>query len=106
MADHSTITVSKALKAELDADRGEGDTWNGYLRRLHEESGSASTIDRTSGLTEGDLEAIRAVIEDVAVDSDQDDPDSERADRFAIDYDYLREIVREELRRALDDMVR
>lgn len=104
MADHTTITVSKELKEELDADRAEGETWNEYLRRLHGEGGPPATDDRASGLSEDDLEGIRTAFRAVAADLDRGEPDREHADR--VDDDRLREIVREEVRRALEDVVR
>jgi len=43
MAEHTTISVSKNLKRDMDERRGEDESWNDYLKRMHGQD-SAATV--------------------------------------------------------------
>lgn len=100
MAEHTTITVSNDLKADLAADKPAGETWNEYLRRLHEGSPAR---EPTGDVASMDPDRLRTVVREAL--EEQDVSERDRTDE-GIDYDCVREIVREEVRRVLEDVIR
>lgn len=105
VSDYTTITVSKEVKEDLESDIEDGETWNEYLQRLHEKPEQAETESPTevSGASFGELKAL---LQALAEEKDVDQPAVVADSTQDIDYDHVREIVREEVRRALEEIVR
>lgn len=106
MPEYTTITVSKELKEELNSEISEEETWNEYLQRLKSEKPEQETVDNRDGLSENDLNQIREMFREVSGNLDREETGSSQAEDAEIDYNHLREIVREEVRRALEEIVR
>lgn len=105
MSDYTTITVSKGVKEDLESDIEDGETWNEYLQRLSEKPEHAETESSTEVSEEG-VDEIKVLLQDLAEERDVDQSSVISDSTQDIDYDHVREIVREEVRRALEEIVR
>lgn len=103
MSNYTTITVSKELKEELDSGIEEGETWNEYLKRLKEGDSIQGNLGTSEGLSDEDYNQLRTLFQEAVETKDSDSNQDESDD---IDYTRIREIVREEVRRALEEIVR
>lgn len=106
MSEYTTITVSKELKEELDAGMADGETWNDYLQRLKQGALEPDTTESTQRVSEMDPAELRAVFQDAAEEFTSSESAAGTVEQADIDYDHIREIVRDETRRALEDILR
>ncbi|QLH83847.1 hypothetical protein [Halosimplex pelagicum] len=104
MSEYTTVTLTKDIKDQLSDSMQEGETWNEYLQRLQAESSDQEPTE--SSLSEEDFSQIRAIVQETSQETVQADAAREQFEDVEIDYDYIREIVREEVRRALEELVR
>jgi|GEM_PF-3475365 len=104
MSEYTTVTLTKDVKNQLSDGMQEGETWNEYLQRLQAENSEQEPTE--PDLSEEDLNQIRAIVQETSQETAQADAAREQFEETEIDYDHIREIVREEVRRALEELVR
>lgn len=106
VSEYTTITVSKELKEELDAGMADGETWNDYLQRLQQGALEPDTAESTQRVSKMDPAELRAVFQDATEEFTSGESRDGSVEPAEIDYDHIREIVRNEIRRALEEILR
>jgi len=98
MAEHTTISVSKNLKRDMDERRGEDESWNDYLKRMHGQDSAATVTveaeDMRPVIREELLDAMSEASINVTIDGESDMNEEDVRTMIQTEIDALKEELR------------